>query len=623
MQQLSLIASKWGAFCGLAGTAMLATTLLSGCGMNGGSTAGTGGGGNTMAKTMTGRINGGQQPVVGAALQLYAVGTTATGSVATALLPAGAVTTNSGGYFDITNMYTCPSPTSMVYIVSTGGNAGAGTNSAINMAAALGNCATLKANAASTFIFIDELTTISAAYTLAPFAGSTYTSIGANTATAIGMTGLTNAFATASALINTTTGAVAAPATGVTLPTAELNTLGDILAACVNSAGSTSSSCNTLLTATGAGNTFDAALYIAKHPGATAVTGLYSLVSSTAPFQPTLSLTAAPNDFTVAVRYTGAELKGPYGIAVDASGNAYVTNEAGFSVVGAPPLSTAFATGTNTATAAGGLQGPRGIAIDTVNGFLTIANTAGANVVQIANPTSGGIAAFAALNSRAVALSGSAADAPVAVASDTSGNLYVVNPNSNDVYKISSSGTASAPLNSALLSFPTSIAYSPNGNLQIGTAAGQICVMPTTLAAPTCTAQSPAQAITAVSYVPGSTTSVGYATSITGTTSSGAFGPQNGLGPFTGGGSVLPQGIAFDGAGDAFLANTTSISEFAAGTSGTAISPAGGFGTVGSPSGIAVDPSGNVWTANTGDNSLSIFVGLAAPTVTPIAANNP
>jgi hypothetical protein len=39
-----------------------------------------------------------------------------------------------------------------------------------------------------------------------------------------------------------------------------------------------------------------------------------------------------------------------------------------------------------------------------------------------------------------------------------------------------------------------------------------------------------------------------------------------------------------------------------------------------SPAAIAIDGSGNVWVTNTGDSSLTEFVGAAAPVVTPLAA---
>jgi hypothetical protein len=618
MQLISSRTLKCGGLWGLAGLATIAATLLSGCGLQGGSStvAGTGPSSGTIA--MTGLVHGGQQAVVGSAIQLYAMGTGGTGTAATPLLPTGAsaVISAGNGGFSITGLYTCPSSSSQVYIVATGGSAAGGTNTGIAMAAALGSCGTLQANAASEFIFIDELTTVAAAYSLAPFEGASYTSVGG---TGVGPVGLTNAFSAATALVNTTTGNVATAATGVTLPTSEIDTLGDILAACINTSSNTSTQCNTLFTATGATNTLDAAFAIAKKPGAAATTGLYSLASASAPFQPTLSLSGPPNDFTIAVRYTGAELLTPYGIAIDASGNAFVTNEGGFSVTGAPPLSTTFAT--SSSTAGGGVAGPRGIAIDT-NGHFWIANTGRGNVVELAPlSTVGAISNFSSVAYSTIALSGSVADAPVAVTTDKSGNAYFANPNSNNIYAVTAADVASV-VNSATLAFPTSITYAPNGDLYIGNAAGQICTTTTALIAPTCVSQNPAQALSAVAYDPGSGSGIGFATTTTGTSMAGAYGPQSGSGPFTGGGLSLPTAIAFDGSGRAFLANTASISEFTAGTAGTAISPATGYGSVSAPAGIAVDPSGNVWTTNSGDNSISIFIGLGSPAVTPLAAVN-
>jgi trimeric autotransporter adhesin len=92
-----------------------------------------------------GSVHGGQQAVSGSTIQLYAVGTTGDGSAATPLLTQ-AVITDASGDFNITGDYTCPSATSLVYIVATGGNPGlaAGTNNTtLSMMAALGPCNSL------------------------------------------------------------------------------------------------------------------------------------------------------------------------------------------------------------------------------------------------------------------------------------------------------------------------------------------------------------------------------------------------------------------------------------------------------------------------------------------------
>jgi hypothetical protein len=104
----------------------------------------------------SGSVHGGQQPVVGATIQLYTVGTTADGSAATPLLTS-TVTSDSTGSFTITGLYSCTGAT-QVYIVATGGNPGLSTtNPNIALMAALGSCSALTP---STFININELTTV-------------------------------------------------------------------------------------------------------------------------------------------------------------------------------------------------------------------------------------------------------------------------------------------------------------------------------------------------------------------------------------------------------------------------------------------------------------------------------
>lgn len=248
-------------------------------------------------------VYGGVQPVIGAKLQLYEVGTTGDGSVATPLLTQPTVSDGNGN-FDITGAYTCPSPSALVYITATGGNAGLGAgtnNTALALMAVLGPCGNLTA---STFIHINELTTVAAVWSLAPFMSS-YSSIGSGpTDTAV----LASAFTLASEYVNTTTGTAPGlnvPA-GTTVPVAQLNTLADILSTCVNSAGGVAgdgSVCGTLFAAaTPNGGTppvevIGAGLNIANNPTAN-VSVIMGLAPATgAPFVPTISL--VPVDWTV------------------------------------------------------------------------------------------------------------------------------------------------------------------------------------------------------------------------------------------------------------------------------------------------------------------------------------
>jgi trimeric autotransporter adhesin len=251
-----------------------------------------------------GLVHGGQQPVTGATIQLYAVGTTAEGSASTPLLSPAPVTDANGG-FNITGTYTCPSSSSLVYIVGTGGNPGlsaGANNAAISLMAALGSCGNLSA---STYIFIDELTTVAAVYPLAPYMTSP-SAIGAPPGEA---TALADAFAEAAQLVNTTTGT--APGTGVpvgtTVPVEQINTIGNILASCINSAGGTAGD-NTpcgmlfsLTTPTGltpATDTATALLHLANNPTMNTA-ALYNLILPQAPFQPSQPQT--PPDLSVRV----------------------------------------------------------------------------------------------------------------------------------------------------------------------------------------------------------------------------------------------------------------------------------------------------------------------------------
>ncbi len=92
------------------------------------------------------------------------------------------------------------------------------------------------------------------------------------------------------------------------------------------------------------------------------------------------------------------------------------------------------------------------------------------------------------------------------------------------------------------------------------------------------------------------------------------------------GGVQYPQALAVDGAGTVWVSNFrgNSVSAFASASGGAAsaaLSPSSGFGVdakLFEPFGIAVDASGNLWTANFAGNSVTQFVGAAVPVKTPM-----
>ena len=114
---------------------------------------------------MHGSVHGGVQPISGSAVYLFAAGVTGYNSSATSLLNVndagvstdgsgnGYVTTGVDGSWAITGDYTCPSASSLVYMVAYGGNPGLapGTdNTAISLLAALGPCGNLTPKPPST-----------------------------------------------------------------------------------------------------------------------------------------------------------------------------------------------------------------------------------------------------------------------------------------------------------------------------------------------------------------------------------------------------------------------------------------------------------------------------------------
>ena len=244
----------------------------------------------------------------GATIQLYAVGTGGDGTAATPLI-SSTLTTGADGSFDLGGKYSCPDAASLVYIVASGGNPGLapGTiNSALDMMSVIGRCDSLTP---STFIVINEVTTVAAVSALSPFMTSPgNVGSGSDDASA-----LATAFTSASAFVNTSTGS--APGVnvpeGTFVPTSKINSLADVVSGCINSSGGIAgdgSVCGTLFTLTTVpGYTPPADIITALNNVANNPTlntsSLFNLAPSSAPFQPSLS--SAPTDFSIQLLQTG------------------------------------------------------------------------------------------------------------------------------------------------------------------------------------------------------------------------------------------------------------------------------------------------------------------------------
>lgn len=357
-------------------TLAFSSLVLSGCGLSGGtdiqkpSTLNPAQGSKTF---LSGNLHGGQQPVPGSTVKLWAAGTTGTGAAAygaNATLLATATTASDGSFsFNNTSGVSPCTPGQYLYVTAQGGMPdGANTNSALAMMAALPTAC--DANTGNQYVWINEVTTVAAVWSLQQFmsiapGGATPWQIGAPSTN---VAGLANAFLMSGNLASVATGTTAVSSTNYANTTTlnsvvyttvinpdftKINTLADILATCVNTTDSSSTisnTCTSLLAdttpsgSTAGKDTLDAAFYLATNAaGLTMNKGSYNTspqylcsnyIPATPPFQPTMTCSSStyPNDWMIGISYkttnnanTTTNTLSPGSIAVDASGNIWLS----------------------------------------------------------------------------------------------------------------------------------------------------------------------------------------------------------------------------------------------------------------------------------------------------------
>jgi len=602
-----------------------------GCSANAPSTSSIAGG------QLRGSVHGGQQPVSGASVKLYAVGHTGYGSAATSLLTS-VVTSGTDGSFSITGDYVCPSSSSQLYIVATGGNPGVGANNpALALMTALGPCSvfggklTLDPNG---FISINEVTTVASVYALGAFMGADAAHVGTSNTNAAG---ISNAIGLVNNLVDTTGGTAFTTtfAGNGTVPQATINTLGNILATCVNSDG-TGTPCGALFAAaapvlgTTPTDTIQAIFDVARNP-AHNVSTLYGLASSTPPFQPTLS--SAPNDWTIQLAYITVKLDSTgagasqSAIAIDSSGGAWIANAFTTSQNTTSSVSELSNNGSilsgNVGFTGGGLNQPNSIAIDPL-GNVWLANNLSSNLVKFSNGGS-------ALSGSGFASCGGTTPG---LAIDGSGNVWC-----GGLSKFDNSGNllSGSGYTGGGISYVRGISVDTSENAWLANAS-----------------PTPPNFASSVSKFNNAGTAISSSTGYTSSGLTGAWSIANdnagnawvanngatssvfelgsdgtilsGSGGYTGGGVSSPMAIAVDGAGSAWVTSDVSSSsgiyssvvEF--GPGGTVLSGATGFALTptGTPVGDAVDGSGNLWVAMSETNVIEM-VGVATPVVTPLS----
>lgn len=563
--------------------------------------------------SLAGKVLAQQQPLDAASVQLYAAGIGGNGSAPTAL--STAATTGLDGSFTIPGGYTCPSAQTPIYLLSKGGKPGnSGSSPSLWLMTAIGTCGSI--GAGSTFI-VDEVTTVAAVWALAPFLSS-----GGNVgSTCTNVQGLDNAFATANSLANAATGT--SPGAGnpstAAVPTTKLNTLANALASCSGSSGG--AACTTLLNAAVTGNaaptnTIDAALNIAHSPAAN-VAAIYALAAASPVFPPALS--TAPPDWMLANTITGGGMSTPTTVSVAATGDVWVASYfnavSEFSPAGVP----AFPAGIT----GYGINESYGMALD-AQGDVWIANQQ-----TTSNQGSGNVTELSATGQElASGLTGGGINFPTAVAAAPNGDMWFVDYGDAKVTLLNGSG---APLSSSAgwggtsLALPVAVAVDSSNNAWVANQSGLLPITKISLDGSQVTnydcncngasgvAIDQSNNVWVANY---------YGNSISEVNSCGTLA----LNAATGGGVNRPQGIAVDGAGTVWVSNFLgdSLSQLSGASSaapGTFLSPAAGFGTdaaLGHPYSVAVDASGNLWVANSAANSLTEFIGVAAPVKTPL-----
>jgi streptogramin lyase len=381
--------------------------------------------------------------------------------------------------------------------------------------------------------------------------------------TAAAKLGIANAFVNAAVLETLSTGVANSAIPGLPMgsgggaaPQAEVNTLGNILAACVNSAGPSSTPCSTLFsnaesggtTGTLPSDTATAAINIAHNPVA-AVTALWNLSSGYPQFSP--ALTTEPNDFTMSIYYNDPGLYDTGGpLAADASGNIWAAANSVFKFNGQAYDYTG-------GTGYSGFYGAQNIAID-VNGNAWAVNTSAVGKFSssgVVSPSGG----YTGLG-----LTGVGQATPISIAMDASSNAWISNDDNHAVVKVSSTGTLSGTFSgTGGLSAPGPVTIDPSGDAWVAdTTSGAIVEL------------------------------------------SNAGSPLSGATGYTGVGLNSPTGIAIDHSGNVWVSNSGgtygSVTEIS--KTGGLISPSTGYtnSALGNPTAIAIDGAGNAWVVGPG-----------------------
>ena len=565
----------------------------------------------SLGATLSGTAMTGTQPLANATVRLWQVSTNGYG--VPGVLAGSAVTDGTGAW--TISVINCNPSNIDVYVIARS-NMGSGP---IRISAFLGPCNMLPSN-----VHINEVTSIAAVWSLAQFADLKDVALGSPATNSLG---LINAGLNAANLADVTTGSSpgsSLPA-GTTIPTSTVNTLADIMASCDVAGGGSAACTNLFSAATPPGHnapadSLTAMLYLALFP-TNNVNALFSLIGPTPPFTPALA--SAPTDWSLVINFASTGLNEPAQLSVDFSGNVWTANFGNSTIAKFNPagrlLSGAGFTG-------GGLDLPFGLAIDS-NDDVWASNQGNNSLSKFA---SDGTALSPILG-----FTGGGLETPQYIAVDTTNRIWVANcgdfcdgsGNPSTVSIFSSTGVAITPptgITGGGLNGASGIAINGLGVAWVVNTGNNSLTRITSLGVvlsssagdtggglngPVDIAFSPAD----YAWI---TDQLGGAVSQFRTGGVPITGPTG----ITGGGLNGPIGIAIDSAGTKWTANSVGLAEVD--NTGAVLSPSNGFADPNSvgPDGVALDASGNIWVTNTLNNSLSLYLGLARPTKTPVIA---